>query len=85
MAVEDGAASRDRLAANVDIRGQCDHLPRRHHKTTHTSMSVGQIELLAHVDIRVVVELGHGWGRPPRTQLSSLATARGSATRIKAG
>ena len=61
----------DRLAANVDIHGQCDRLPRRQHKTTHTSLSVGQIKLLAHVDIRVVVELGHGWGRPPRTPPSS--------------
>ena len=50
---------------------QCDRLPRRQHKTKHTCGSLGQIELLAHVDIRVVVELGHGWGRPPRTQLSS--------------
>lgn len=71
MAVEDGAASRDRLAANVDIRGQCDRLPRRQHKTTHTSGSVGHIKLLTHVEIRVVVELGHGWGRPPRTPPSS--------------
>ena len=61
----------DRWAANVDIRGQGDRLPRRQHKTTHTSGSIGQIKLLAHVDIRVVVELGHGWGRPPRTPPSS--------------